>query len=250
MNAYLDLSYIFHLCTLANIPYYFNKIFKKKITNLEMASLGFFSIVLYFNVFMFSDLPYINYLFLLVFFMIVYLKQFVKHYVLYLLVYFGNVSTSMLFSDDLYLFNGLVFLNEPRAIFYVFSQLINILTIEVIMLSVRKIRLLKNYYADIKVKIDNTYINMKGYIDSGNTLLVEGVPVIFLKDEYFGQGKYQEMIVRGVGMTKSKYFKTKIIIYGEEKEVVCASGSNQGYKGCDCLINIYLLEEEKSEIVK
>ena len=31
----------------------------------------------------------------------------------------------------------------------------------------------------------------------------------------------------------------------KEKEVIVASGSNNGFKGCDCLLNIHLLEGEE-----
>jgi hypothetical protein len=110
------------------------------------------------------------------------------------------------------------------------------------MLSIKAIKLCKNYRFIIKVKLNDKYIKFLGYLDSGNTLLIEGIPVIFLKEEYFVKGNYQEMIVRGIGNSKCKYFKTKVVINDIEKEVICAS-SKTGFKGCECLININLMGE-------
>ena len=250
MNAYIDISYIFHLLTLLNIPYYCNRFFHMTMKKSELVALHVFSVILYFNVFLFSDLKYINYAFLLVFFFFVYTKEALQYFLLYLFVYMGNVSTVLLFTNEVYLRHGLVFLNNPKGFLFIFAELINILIIELIMLSIKKIKLLKNYYAEVSIKIDDRYRRVMGYIDSGNTLLIEGIPVVFLKEEYFKKKHYDEMIVNGIGTSKSKYFKTKIVVDGQEKQVICASGSNKGYKGCDCLINIYLYREENNEIIK
>ena len=199
MDAYVDLSYLFHIITLCNIPYYFKKILNIKVSKIELVSFFVFSIVLYFNVFIFRNYPYLNLLFLLVYFLLIYHKRFIKPYLVYLFIYYSNIATSMIFTTNIYLINGLVFLNTPSSIFFVITQLMNIIFIELIMFTIRSIKLLKNYRVKIKIKFKDEYSDFSGYIDSGNTLLVDGLPVIFLKDSYFTEDSYKEMIVNGVG---------------------------------------------------
>jgi len=249
MDAYVDISYIFHVLIIFTLPYFYKRILNEKMKKLELILLIIFSLLLYFNVFIFESYNYLNLLFLFVVFLFIYHKKFLKYYSLYLFVYYSNVSITMLFSNNIYLLNGIVFLGSPNAFLYIVFELVNILIIEIIMLSIKTIKLYKNYRMKVKIKLNESYINFIGYLDSGNTLLVEGVPVIFLKEEYFIKDNYKEMVVNGIGKSKCKYFKTKVFIDNKEKEVICAS-SKKGFKGCDCLININLMEGCNDEIIK
>lgn len=74
--------------------------------------------------------------------------------------------------------------------------------------------------------------------------------MIFLQENYFKNERYKEMIVRGIGSKNCRYFKTSIIIDNKIREVIVASGKKEGYKGCQCLINIHLMEEKNDEIIK
>lgn len=250
MNAYVDLSYIFHVITLFNLPYYFKRIINVRIKKIELLSLIIFSLVLYFNVFVFEEYKYINYIFLLIYFLLVYKNNFFKYYMLYLFVYYSNIAVTMIFTTNIYIMNGVVFLNTEKSFFLILLESMNILFIEIIMLTIRSIKLLKNYKTKISIKIGIEYKEYSAYIDSGNTLLIEGLPVIFLKEKYFTSKKYNEMYVSGIGERKCKYFKTNVVFNNGKREVICASGGNEGFKGCDCLINIHLLEEIKDETIE
>ena len=250
MDAYVDLSYIFHIVTLVNLPYYFKKILNVKMNKMELFTLFIFSIVLYFNVFLFFNYKYLNLVFLFGYFFIVYKKCFLKYLLLYLLVYYANISTVMLFSDHIYLLNGLVMLNNGLSFFWILSEILNILIIEIIMFSIKSIKLLKNYKINVEIAIDDEIIKCSGYIDSGNTLTIDTFPVIFLKEKYFTKKEYKQVLIKGIGTKNCKCFKTLIFINGQAKEVICASGSNEGFKGCDCLINIHLLKENENETIE
>lgn len=244
MNAYIDLSYIFHVLVLLTLPYYFKKILNVRMKKMELIGLIIFSIVLYFNVFLFDNYGYINLVFLLAYFLLVYHKKFLKYYLLYLFAYYSNIATCMIFTTNIYLLNGVVLLNTPTSFFYISLELVNIMLIEIILFSIRSIKLLRNYKIKIRIRFKDKFSDFIGYIDSGNTLIVDGLPVIFLKDSYFLKDDYKEMVVNGIGTRKCKYFKTSVIINDMEREVICASGNSKGFKGCDCLINIHLLEEK------
>lgn len=244
MDAYIDLSYIFHVLVLLTIPYYFKKILDVTMKKMELIGLVIFSIVLYFNVFLFGNYGYINLIFLLFYFLLTYQKKFLKYYLVYLFAYYSSIATCMIFTTNIYLLNGVVLLNTPVSFFYILFELVNIILIEIILFSIKTIKLLKNYKVKIRIRVKDEFSDFIGYIDSGNTLIVEGLPVVFLKDSYFKKDNYKEMVVNGIGTRKCKYFKTSVIINNKEKEVICASGNSKGFKGCDCLINIHLLEEK------
>lgn len=248
MDAYVDLSYMFNVLILFTLPYYYKRILNVKMKKIELFSLIVFSLVLYFNVFILEDYNHINLVFIFGYFLLIYQKKILKYLSLYLFTYYSNVAICMIFDTNVYLFKDVVFLNTPSSFFTICFELVNIIVIEIIMLSIKAIKMYKNYRMPIEVKLDNKFVSFSGYLDSGNTLLVEELPVIFLKEEYFKNDKYEEMIVKGVGRSKCKYFKTKVIIQNKEKEVICAS-SKSGFKGCDCLININLMEET-NEIIK
>ena len=249
MNAYLDLSFIFHILILFTLSYYYKRILNKKLDKLILISLIIYSLVLYFNVFIFSNYSYINLVFLLVYYLLLYRKKFIKYYFLYLFVYYSNVATTMIFTSDIYLYNGVVFLNSETSFIYILTILMNIIFIEIIFFSIKSIKLLRNYKSTIMIKLKDKFISFSAYIDSGNTVCVDGIPVIFLKENYFSSND-KEMIINGIGSRVCKYFKTKVIYENKEMEVIVASGSKNGFKGCECLLNIHLLEENKDETIK
>ena len=243
MNAYLDLSYICHVITLLNVPYYFKRIINVHFRKIEVILLGLVSIILYFNAFMYTQYPYLNYLYLLLYYVIIYKKNFLKYYVLFLFIYYGNLATCLLFTRNLYLYHGLIFVNQSQAFFNIFIQFINIIIVEIFTLSIHSIKLLKNYRINISIELNNEIKDLSGYIDSGNTLIYDGLPVIFIKEKYLKTEFSKEMIVEGIGKRNCKYFETNININGNKKRVICASGDDRGFKGCDCLLNITLLED-------
>ena len=117
--------------------------------------------------------------------------------------------------------------------------------IEWIMYTIKKIKLLANYRMEVKLSIGGLEYNFNGYMDSGNTLLKNNIPVIFLNNKYLKKDNLKEMIVSGVGIKKCKYTEGNITINGCNKDVICAFVDNMNFKGCQCLLNINLLEEEK-----
>lgn len=249
MNAYIDISFLFHVLILITLPYYYKRILNVKFRFIEVLSLIAFSLLLYFNVFVFENNLYLNYISLLFYFMLVYQKKFVKYLFLFYFVYYSNVAITSIFTFDIYLLKGVVFLNTPSSFLFIFIELVNIILIEIIFFSIRSIKLYLNYRMDIDIRVNKDFINVKGYLDSGNTLIIDDLPVIFLKEEYFNDYGYKEMIVKGIGYNKCKYFVTEVIFNNNKRKVICASSKN-GFKGCDCLININLLEDHIDEITK
>ena len=242
MDAYVDLSFIFHLSILCTLPYYYKKIFNHKFKVFETILFFILSITLYFNVFLFPSFKYVNVIFIFLFFLLTYKKHPIKYFFTYMFVYYGNVALILLANEYAYLYNLQIFINDIRGLLFIPMLLVNILVIEIIMFTIKSIELYRNYRMKVKVRIGDNYIEMKGYLDSGNTLLINNLPVIFINEEYFTKDD-KEMIVRGIGISRARYFKTSIEINKTKKDVICAS-SNKEFKGCECLLNIHLLEDK------
>ena len=246
LNAYLDLSFIYSgiiisLC----VPYYFKRILNYKMSILEIISLMVFYIILYFNVFLFKEEIYLNFLFLFIYFALIHPKNIIKSYLVYLIGYYSSLSYGVIMSSDIYMYHGLVFINKESGLFFIISAFINIVIIEILGSMIKKIKLLENYKMKVKLEIDDYIYDFDGYMDSGNTLIKYDKPVIFLSEQYLKKDDLKEMIVSGVGVKRCKYTEGNITINGTNKNVICAFVEDMSFKGCQCLLNINLLEEKK-----
>ena len=199
MNAYVDLSYIGHVITLLNVPYYFKRIFNIKFSKWHFIIMIIVSLLMYFNVFIYMEYQYMNCLVLLGLFFLLYKKHVLKILLLFCFIYYGNLATCMLFTNKLYLYHGVIFIDHPTGFNYLLVQFINILIIEIVMLSIRSIKLFKNFRIKVNLKLEGKFHSFTGYIDSGNTLMHEGRPVIFLQEKYFVNNNFKEMMVTGIG---------------------------------------------------
>lgn len=242
MNAYLDLSYIYSLAFVITTPYYFKRILNYKMSVIEIISICFFTIILYFNAFLFGDYKHINLLFLLIYFLVVYQKRFVKFYMIYVFSYYSSLSYGLIISQNIYLYKWVILVSNPGSFFLFLTAFINIFVIEIVMLTIKKIKLLSNYKIKAEIEIGNETYSVIGYMDSGNTLIKEDKPVIFLSTKYLKIDNTKEMIVTGMGVKKCKYVEAKINILNIRKDIICAFVDGISFKGCACLLNIYLME--------
>lgn len=242
MDAYLDISYIFSIINILTFPYFYKRILNIKISVLEVISFITFHLLLYFNAFIFSYYKYINLIFLLVYFLVVYKGDFIKYFFIYLLIYYSNISYSLMLSKDIYLYRGVVLVNNPSSLIYSITIVINAIFIEMIMITIRSIKLLHNYKMNVVIEMFDHCYHLSGYMDSGNTLIKHNLPVVFISDKYLKKDDLKEMIVNGIGVKKCLYIEGKIRIDDTRKDVIYAFVNNVNFKGCECLLNINLME--------
>jgi len=244
MDAYLDISFIFTITNILTLPYFYKKILSVKISAIELISLISFNLVLYFNAFLFSNYRYMNLIFLIVYFFVVYRANFIKYLFIYILIYYSNISYALMISKDIYLYRGVILINNPASFIWIITIVVNIIFIEIIMLTIRSIKLLHNYKMNVEIEIFNHIYYLSGYMDSGNTLIKGNLPVVFISDSYLKGDGFKEMIVKGVGTRKCKYIEGKIKIDNVSKDVIYAFVDDINFKGCECLLNINLMEEK------
>ena len=115
MNTYLDLSYFYSIIVVFTMPYYFKRLLNTNFSMLEVVTLSIFNIVLYFNCFIFKEYNYMNILFMFCYFAIVYFKKCIKYFFVYLFSYYSSVSYGIILSNNIYIYKGLVMLNEYKS---------------------------------------------------------------------------------------------------------------------------------------
>lgn len=241
--AYIDLSYIYSVIISLTYVYFSKRILGIKLNCIECISIIFLNIILYFNVFILPEFKFINIIFIFIYFFITYRGKTFKCFVLYLLVYYGAISYGLILDSNIYIHNFVVLLNSEISFFYVITGFINIVVIEIILFSIKSIKLLSNYKMNVEVEIDGEIYKVNAYMDSGNTLIKEDLPVIFLNDYYLEKKANEVMEISGVGVRKCKYKRAKVFINNNYINVICALVNDMNFKGCNCLLNIHLLKE-------
>ena len=243
MEAYIDISYIFHLLlcisSLKLIKIISNSVLsKKKIVILEITSL-----VLYLNVLFFTENSILfNAFYFIVIFYMFYKNKFLTPLFTFIFSYYSQIAIIRIFTNSIYLYKGVLMIYNPSGFFYIFVCPLLILIIEVITRSIKSLVMLKKYRYEVTLKIKDKSYNLNAYFDSGNTLKFKDLPVIFLTEELKDKNiEYEKMLVEGIGKENSEYLKGKILFENKEKDVYCAYVKKKSFNGCKCLLNVYLL---------
>lgn len=243
MEAYIDLSYVFHLllCITTNK---FTKIIsnislnRKKLIILEITS-----ILIYINVLVYTSISiYLNTLFLMLLFLIFYKKRFIKPLFIFIFSYYSQISVIRVFTNSIYLYKSIIMIYDPVAFLYILICPLLLIIVEIITRSVNALILLRKYRYNVKLIIENKTYETEAYFDSGNTLKFKDLPVVFLTNELKDKNvSYERILIEGIGKQTSEYLKGKIWFEDKEKDVYFAYVKKRSFNGCKCLLNVYLL---------
>ncbi len=102
----------------------------------------------------------------------------------------------------------------------------------------------KEFVYIVHVFSKNKTLSIKGYLDSGNTCLYKGIPIIFIDELYKGyfiQHTYTYYQIQGVSDgVLNKIYKSEIAINHHKKRwiYICFSKQLSLPYGCECLLNI------------
>ncbi len=186
--------------------------------------------------------------------------------IIYLLLFNKKkIYTSVLFIFLYYLFSTFFMFIEPHILFYKKLLVISspTATLKLIFLPIPLLlgyyclSILKKKYVQYKysyngqLKYLDQIVSLRGYLDSGNTLLVKGLPVIFIKSnlglkltsddtiliEYItvnGIKNKQEGYLGKIALKTKKDVIIKQVIFSIVK-------GEHSFHNCDCLLNAYLL---------
>lgn len=244
MNAYIDLSYIFNVFLIIN-----SAIISKNISNIKLKKKGILllsisSLLTYINVLLIPDRSiYLNIIYCLILFSLLYKKKFLSSLISFVFSYYSQVSIIRIFTNEVYLYIGVVMLYSPTAFMYILISPLIIFIIGLISKSIKSLRLLKKYRYDVELLVDEKTIKTNAYFDSGNTVKFKNLPVIFLTTELKDKNVcYEKMLIEGIGYQNSEYRKGKILFEKKQKDVYFAYVNKKSFNGCKCLLNVYLLK--------
>lgn len=243
MEAYIDLSYVFHLlvCMFSNK---FTKIIsnttlnKKKLFALEITSL-----IIYVNVLVNESVSfYLNSIYFIIIFFFFYRSNFIKPLLAFLFSYYSQIAIIRIFTNSIYLYKSVLMIYKPSGFLYILISPLLLLIIEFVSRSIKSLRFLKSYRYNVKLMISNKTYDAQAYFDSGNTLKFKDLPVVFLTNEFKDKNvSYEKLLVEGIGTESSEYLRGKIIFENKVKDVYFAYVRKKSFNGCNCLLNVYLL---------
>lgn len=243
MEAYIDLSYIFHLLLCVSSTRLTKIITGIKVDRKRLFLLEISSVVLYINVLLYgSSSSYLYLVYYGIFFFLFFRKYFIKLFFSFLFSYYSQISIMRIFTNDLYLYRGVLMIYRPIGFIYVLGCPLILLLIEIITRSIKSLILLKKYRYIVKLTIRDKVYDTSAYFDSGNTLKYKDLPVVFLTEELKDKNvSYERILVEGIGKETGEYLKGKILFENKEKDVYFAYVKKKSFNGCSCLLNVYLL---------
>lgn len=243
MEAYIDISYIFHVL-LCISSFKFTKIISNyKTSKKKCMFMLFSSVLLYFNVLLFPmESIYLNMFYYIFIFFVFFKNKFLLPLLTFLFSYYSQLALMTILTNDIYLYKGVIMLYRPIGFMYILIAPLLLIIVFLISKSIKSLIFLKKYRYKVKVFINDNSYEIEGYFDSGNTLKYKDLPVIFLTNEMKDNSlTYEKILTSGIGKQESDYLKGKILFEDKVKEVYCAYVNKRSFNGCKCLLNVYLL---------
>lgn len=243
VEAYIDLSYIFHLLLCISSVKLSKIISNVALSRTKLIVLEITSIILYLNILIFNNLPsYFNVLYYFFVFFILYKKSFFVPLISFIFSYYSQIAIIRIFTNKIFLYKTILIIHNPNGFIYILICPLLLLIIELITKSIKSLQLLRKYRYTVKLTIKDKIYNTNGYFDSGNTLKFKDLPVIFLTNDFKDKNvSYEKILVEGIGKASSEYLKGKILFENKEKDVYFAYVNKKSFNGCKCLLNVYLL---------
>ncbi len=173
-------------------------------------------------------------------------KNFLTNLIIYNFFYYILSFFLSLLNDGLKIYNGVLVLTSKSGLLV--SLLIPLFGLLMLFSSlvIDKTFHLHNYQEVIYLTIGTKTMELKGYLDTGNTLLYNNTPVIFItkennifnEDEFNIDMNYQTI---ASGST-TKLAKGLISKKGNKEDyfVYIGTSTNKSYHGCQLLLNAYL----------
>ena len=184
MDIYLDLSFIANIIVHSLSLFYIyimfefkNKIYKNILLvfllSIIVVSLPFFII----------DNIYVYLIYdLLILIALLPNKNKIYMIISYISIYYILIGLAQLFNSGIIVETQMIVINNPVSTLSLILLLIPIIIIYIISFLLKKSFLIFHYKYLVYLKVNDNIYKLKGYLDTGNTLLKDGKPVIFIKN--------------------------------------------------------------------
>lgn len=167
----------------------------------------------------------------------------------YISIYYILLGIGQLLDSGIIVNTQIIVINKPISTLSVVLLFIPIVIVYLLSYLLKKEFLIHHYKYIVYIKINDNIYKLKGYLDSGNTLLINGYPVIFIKEHILLNEKLEKK-------EKIKYYTLNNTIReddGYEGEIMIKYNYHKIYKkiifsivsdeyyfnNCDCLLNAY-----------
>lgn len=251
MDIYLDLSFFANIVvhSLSLLYVYIMFEFKNKIYKNILIIILLSIIVLTLPFFIIDEI-----IIYLIYDLLILIALFPKKQKIYLIlsyisIYYILIGLAQLFNSGIIVKTQMIVINKPISTLSVFILIIPIIILYILSFLLKKSFLIYHYKYNVYLKINGNIYKFKGYLDTGNTLLKDGKPIIFIKEKVL----INEDLKDGINfkyhtlnnkMREEKGYEGEIIIkinYRKiYKKIIFSIVSDDYYfNNCDCLLNAY-----------
>jgi hypothetical protein len=176
-------------------------------------------------------------------------KQKIYMIISYISIYYILIGLAQLFNSGVIVKAQMIVINKPLSTLTTILLFIPIIIIYLISFILKKEFLLFHYKYIVYIKVNNNTYKLKGYFDSGNTLLFDGKPVIFIKknillNEKLKNGKNIKYYTLNNNIREDIGYEGEIIIKVNQKKIYkkiifSVVSDEYHFNNCDCLLNAY-----------
>ncbi len=247
MDIYIDLTILMLFFNGICACYFLKMISQKKIKIIYYFLCGIISIL---------DILFFYHNFYLIFFLnitilgILFYFLFKKNFFINLLTfimfrYLSNLIIMICF-HRLKFYNGLFFIENKFDFFILFTYPVIFLLIYLVTLFVDKSYHLSSYKNDVILLLNGKKYKIKAYFDTGNVLLYNQIPVIFMIENASPISKDNfkiEILTKTINGNKMYFAKEVLISLDGSEEYKCSYLcliKKDSFNGCELLLNAYL----------
>lgn len=251
MDVYLDLTLLMNLIIYSFIFLYLHKLSNIKLSMTKKVFIILFLILKYFFIPVIdSKISFFFYIYDIVILMCFINKKKMYTTILFIFLYYIFSTFFMFIEPHILYFKHLLIISSPSAIFKLIFMPIPLF------LGFYALNLLKNKYVHYKysyqgqLKYLDQIVSLTGYLDSGNTLKINGIPVIFIKSNLgltlsrMNRIDIEYITVNGIKNKQVGYegkvalkVKNEVII---KKVIFSIVKGEHSFHDCDCLLNAHL----------
>lgn len=158
--------------------------------------------------------------------------------------YFLTISI-LIFEPGIPFYHGLLMISKPKTILWIFASPVFLLLTFLSAKFVDRFYHFHRYRQDVIMQINEKKYRFRAYYDTGNTLLHKGLPVIFItsENEKLFASTHAELLSAESVSGKSSFAAYLALLAKDGKKyqaVYVAISKQDGFHGCECLLNAYL----------
>ena len=243
MNAYIDLSFIVFLFNYCLSLLYSFIIFDKIKYHIKIIIISIILSIISFIINMFF-IPYFFIIFTILYALIlgVIKLNYIKIIILSLIIYYFNCALLLLIGGC-FLYKGALLISTPFVSLFILIQPIYVTIIHIISSFIYKYIKNRNFVFNCNIMIGEKNLKGKGYYDSGNFLLHNDLPVIFVRKIYDSSDGHL-IKIKGINNCELMYIAYDGILIIKNRNInvyVVFVGEKMSFNGCDFLLNKYVM---------